>query len=75
MLPFALVTPLHEAISRSQQHLLSLQAPDGHWIGELEADWALTAEALLLHHLIDRADKNLEQRAVRFLKRRQNADG
>src|SRR5256885_9191977 len=36
MLPFALVTPLQDAISRAQQHLLSLQAPDGHWIGELE---------------------------------------
>jgi len=75
MLAFVLVTALHEAISRAQRHLLSLQAPDGHWIGELEADWALTAEALLLHHLIDRVDSNHQQRAVRFLRRRQNADG
>ena len=42
MLAFVLVTALHDAISRAQTHLLSLQAPDGHWIGELEADWALT---------------------------------
>jgi len=75
MLAFVLVTALHEAISRAQRHLLSLQAPDGHWIGELEADWALTAEALLLHHLIDRVDRNHQQRAVHFLRRRQNADG
>ena len=75
MLAFVLVTALHEAISRAQRHLLSLQAPDGHWSGELEADWALTAEALLLHHLIDRVDGNHQQRAVRFLRRRQNADG
>jgi len=76
MLAFVLVTaPLQDAISRAQSHLLSLQAPDGHWIGELEADWALTAEALLLHHLIDRVDRGHEQRAVRFLRRRQNADG
>jgi squalene-hopene/tetraprenyl-beta-curcumene cyclase len=75
MLAFVLVTALHEAISLAQRHLLSLQAPDGHWIGELEADWALTAEALLLHHLIDRVDGNHQQRAVRFLRRRQNADG
>src|SRR5207244_89893 len=75
MLAFVLVTALHEAISRAQRYLLSLQAPDGHWIGELEADWALTAEALLLHHLIDRVDGNHQQRAVRFLRRRQNADG
>jgi squalene-hopene/tetraprenyl-beta-curcumene cyclase len=75
MLAFVLVTALHDAISRAQTHLLSLQAPDGHWIGELEADWALTAEAMLLHHLIDRVDREHEQRAVRFLRRRQNADG
>jgi len=75
MLAFVLVTALHEAISRAQRHLLSLQAPDGHRSGELEADWALTAEALLLHHLIDRVDGNHQQRAVRFLRRRQNADG
>jgi squalene-hopene/tetraprenyl-beta-curcumene cyclase len=75
MLAFVLVTALQDAISRAQAHLLSLQAPDGHWIGELEADWALTAEALLLQHLIDRVDRGHEQRAVRFLRRRQNTDG
>jgi len=75
MLAFVSVTAFHDAISRAQAHLLSLQAPDGHWIGELEADWALTAEALLLHHLIDRVDREHEQRAVRFLRRRQSPDG
>src|ERR1700758_5251377 len=76
MLAFVLVTaPLQDAISRARRYLLSRQAPDGHWIGVLEADWALTAEALLLHHLIDRVDPNHERRAVCFLRRRQNADG
>ena len=75
MLPFALVTALQDAISRAQDNLLSIQAPDGHWIGELEADRALTAEYLLLCHLIDRVDRNVEQRAVRYFRRRQSADG
>jgi squalene-hopene/tetraprenyl-beta-curcumene cyclase len=75
MLPSALVTAVQDAISRAQGHLLSIQAPDGHWIGELEADRALTAEYLLLCHLIDRVDRNIEQRAVRYLRRRQNPDG
>ena len=76
MLAFVLVTaPLRDAISRAQHHLLSCQAPDGHWIGELEADWGLTADALLLHHLLDRVDHDHQTRAVRFLRRRQNADG
>jgi len=75
MLPSALVTALQDAISRAREHLLSIQAPDGHWVGELEADRALTAEYLLLCHLIDRTDRQVEQRAVRYFRRRQNADG
>jgi len=75
MLPSALVTAVQDAISRAQEHLLSLQAPDGHWVGELEADRALTAEYLLLCHFIDRADRTVEQGAVRYFRRRQNADG
>ncbi len=75
MLPFGVVTALDETIARAQQYLVTHQAPDGHWIGELEADRALTAEALLLRRLIDRVDHGVEERAVRFLRRRQNADG
>jgi squalene-hopene/tetraprenyl-beta-curcumene cyclase len=75
MLPSPVVTPVQDAIARAQRHLLSLQAPDGHWIGELECDWALTAEALLFHHLLDHVNRDHEQRAVRFLRARQNPDG
>jgi squalene-hopene/tetraprenyl-beta-curcumene cyclase len=75
MLTFRLVTALDEAVARAQQHLLSRQAADGHWVGELEADRALTAEALLLRHLIDRVDRSVERRAVTYLRRRQNEDG
>ena len=75
MLPFALVTALQHAIARAQDHMLSIQSPDGHWIGELEGDHALTAEYLLLRRLIDRVDRKIEQSAIRYLRRRQNADG
>ena len=75
MLPFAVVTALDEAVSRAQRYLVSRQAPDGHWVGELEADRALTAEVLLLRHLIDRVDHGIQERAVRHLRRHQNDDG
>jgi squalene-hopene/tetraprenyl-beta-curcumene cyclase len=75
MLTFRVVTALDEAVARAQHHLLSRQAADGHWVGELEADRALTAEALLLHRLIDRVDVGVERRAVTYLRRRQNEDG
>lgn len=63
------------AIQEAQAFLLSAQAPDGHWIGELEADATITAEYLLLGHLIERVNREREQKAVRYLRSRQLADG
>src|SRR5437899_724625 len=75
MLPSRSVKGLTEAIARAQARLLSLQAPDGHWVGELEADTTITAEYLLLGHLIDRVNRRREQKAVQYLRRRQRDDG
>jgi squalene-hopene/tetraprenyl-beta-curcumene cyclase len=75
MLPSATVTGLADAIHRAQAHLLSRQAPDGHWIGELEADTTITAEYLLLGHLVDRVNPAREAKMVRYLRRRQRPDG
>jgi squalene-hopene/tetraprenyl-beta-curcumene cyclase len=69
------VTALDAAISRAQARLLALQAPDGHWAGEVEAPPEITAEYLLLNHLLDRVNRERERKAVRFLRRRQRADG
>ena len=70
MLPSSIVTTLQETIARARKHLLSCQSPDGHWAGELQADTTITAEYLLLRHLLDRVDPALERRAVRHLRRR-----
>src|SRR5262249_9939903 len=75
MLPSRTVKGLGDAIARAQARLLSLQAPDGHWVGELEADTTITAEYLLLGHLTDHVNRQAEQKAVRYLRRRQRADG
>ncbi|OLC16869.1 MAG: squalene--hopene cyclase [Candidatus Rokubacteria bacterium 13_1_40CM_69_27] len=75
MLPSAIVTGLSEAISRAQVHLLSRQAADGYWVGELEADTTITSEYLLLCHLIDRVNRERELKAVRYLRSRQLPDG
>ena len=42
------VDDLSRAISRSQHWLLDRQAPDGHWVGELEGDSILQSEYILL---------------------------
>src|SRR5437660_7189357 len=75
MLPSRDVTGLDSAISRAQSHLLELQAPEGYWVGELEAPPSITAEYLLLCHLIDRVNGDRERRAVQFLRRRQLPNG
>jgi len=69
------VRHLQDAIGRAQAHLLGQQAPDGHWIGQLEANTTITSEYLLLCHLIDRVNRERETRSVRYLKRQQLPDG
>jgi len=75
MLPSALVTALDEAVARAQSRLLSCQAADGHWVGELEANTTITSEYLLLCHLLDRVNRERERKAVRYFRRTQRADG
>jgi squalene-hopene/tetraprenyl-beta-curcumene cyclase len=71
----AVFAHVESAIERAQQHLLSCQAPDGHWIGELEANSTITSEYLLFCHLTDRVDHARELKMLRYLRGRQLADG
>lgn len=64
-----------QAIQRAQHHLLALQAPDGFWVGELEADTTITSEYLLLRHLLGQGDRARQAKAVRYLLDRQLGDG
>jgi squalene-hopene/tetraprenyl-beta-curcumene cyclase len=75
MLALLVVTTLDAAIDRAQDHLLAHQQPDGHWVGEVEADATITSEYLLFCHLIDRVQRHREVRMVRYLRRRQLPDG
>ena len=75
MLPSVFVTTIDAAIERAQRHLLAHQQPDGHWVGEVEADATITSEYLLFSHLIDRRQRDREVGMVRYLRRRQLPDG
>ena len=66
---------LDDAIERAQQALLDLQAPDGHWVGEAEANTTITSEYLLFCHLIERVDREREGKMVHYLRGEQLADG
>ena len=66
---------INAAIERAQALLLSTQEPDGHWVGELEADSTITSEYLLFGRLMDRVDREREAKIVTYLRAQQLADG
>ncbi len=43
------VSNVKSAIATSQEHLLSIQHPDGYWWAELESNVTITSEVVLLH--------------------------
>jgi squalene-hopene/tetraprenyl-beta-curcumene cyclase len=73
--PAAVSTRVDPVIERAQGYLLSCQAPDGHWVGELEANSTITSEYLLFCRLLDRVDRERERKIVNYLRRQQLRDG
>ena len=73
--PAAVSTRVDPVIERAQSYLLSCQAPDGHWVGELEANSTVTSEYLLFCRLLDRVDRERERKIVNYLRRQQLGDG
>src|SRR5262249_17165958 len=48
---------LETAISRSQKYLLSVQKPEGYWVGELMVDATLVADSIAYHHWDGKVDQ------------------
>jgi squalene-hopene/tetraprenyl-beta-curcumene cyclase len=64
-----------QAIARSQNHLFSIQYPDGYWWGELESNVTITAEVVLLHK-IWRTDQTIPlDKIVTYLRSQQREHG
>src|SRR5438045_1298916 len=66
---------LDEAITRSEESLVALQHPDGHWVFELEADVTIPSEFILLQHYFGRIEPVLQARIARYIRATQGADG
>lgn len=66
---------LTEAIDRGVQHLLSLQASEGYWIGELEADTTLESDYIFYLHILDKADPQRVAKLANYIRQRQLPDG
>lgn len=66
---------LQRGIEAARDALLRRQAPEGHWIFELEADCTIPAEYILMLHYLGEIDAALEQKLARYLRAHQAAHG
>jgi squalene-hopene/tetraprenyl-beta-curcumene cyclase len=66
---------LETAIERSQAHLLSLQKPEGYWIGELMVDVTLVADVIAYHHWNGSVDPQWQRKGVNHILSMQLPDG
>jgi squalene-hopene/tetraprenyl-beta-curcumene cyclase len=66
---------LEKAIERGANHLLSLQAEEGYWQGELEADSTLESDYIYYLHVLGKADPERIAKLANYVRRRQLPDG
>ncbi|HXV32813.1 MAG TPA: squalene--hopene cyclase [Gaiellaceae bacterium] len=68
-------TDLERMLGRATRRLLSLQRPDGWWVGELESNVTMTAQHLLLLEFLRLRDGETTRRCANELLARQRPDG
>src|SRR6266704_297407 len=66
---------LPETIERGAEHLLSLQATDGYWQGELEADSTLESDYIYYLFVLGKADPVRIAKLANYVRRKQLEDG
>jgi len=70
-----LVGALEQAIENGANHLLSLQAEEGYWLGELEADTTLESDYIYYLFLLGKADPVRIEKLANYVRRSQLPDG
>jgi squalene-hopene/tetraprenyl-beta-curcumene cyclase len=66
---------LEKTIERGANHLLSIQAEEGYWQGELEADTTLESDYIYYLYVLGKADPERIAKLANYVRRRQLADG
>ncbi len=66
---------LEGAIERAHAHLLSLQRPEGYWIGELIVDATIMSDMIVFRHWDGSVDPAWQRKAVHYLLSRQLPGG
>src|ERR1700689_2978907 len=73
--PATLAERLAQVIERGAQHLLSLQAEEGYWVGELEADTTLESDYIYYLNVLGRANPERISKLANYVRQRQLPDG
>src|SRR5579864_7342898 len=71
----ALSERLSDTIDRGVNYLLSLQATEGYWMGELEADTTLESDYIFYLQVINKAQPDRIAKLANYVRRRQLEDG
>src|SRR5271170_7607108 len=66
---------LSDTIDRGVNYLLSLQASEGYWMGELEADTTLESDYIFYLQVIGKAQSERIAKLANYVRRRQLDDG
>ncbi len=74
-MPPVLADRLSDAIDRGVSYLLSLQASEGYWLGELEADTTLESDYIFYLNVIGKAQPERIAKLANYVRRRQLEDG
>ncbi len=71
----ALRRSLEDSLERGANWLLDQQYPEGFWWGELESNVTITAEHLMLTHILGIGEPELWRAIAQYLLRTQRSDG
>jgi squalene-hopene/tetraprenyl-beta-curcumene cyclase len=69
------ISRLEQAIDHGSDHLLSLQAKPGYWLGELEADSTLESDYIYYLYVLGKAEPARIAKLSNYVRRKQLADG
>src|SRR6202030_4490884 len=66
---------IETAVKNGAEYLLSVQAEEGYWHGELEADTTLESDYIYYLHVLGKADPGRIAKLANYVRRRQLPDG
>src|ERR1700746_85342 len=66
---------IETAVRNGAEYLLSLQAEEGYWHGEVEADTTLESDDIYYLHVLGKADPERIAKLANYVRRRQLSDG